>query len=117
VLEQLAGDDDVELAVVERKELLDVSPAGRDPSPRRLAQRAPVDVDAGHLVAGEVRLRQRAGAAAEVEDTLTGAADVPLEERRSLVTAVDEIGSALPLMLVVALAQLLERRRPLDCAS
>jgi hypothetical protein len=113
VLEELAGDDHVEIGGVERELLLDVCPAGRDAAARCLHEGAPVDVEPDHLVAGEVGHGERARAAAEIEDPFAGAADVLPEERRSLLTSIDEVEAALALVLVVALTEPLERRRRL----
>jgi hypothetical protein len=93
MLEELARDDHVELGVVERELLLDVRPARRDAAAGRVRERVAVDVDPDHLVVGEIRERERAGAAAEIEDALAGPADIAPEERCALLTAVDEVRS------------------------
>ena len=67
MLEQLAGDDDVEAAVVERQRIVEVGPARLDPELLRLRERLAVGVDADDLVPAGIGLGQGAVAAAEVE--------------------------------------------------
>ena len=74
MLDQLAGDDDVEARVGKRQRLVDVGPDGLDPERRRLRERLAVDVDADDVVSFEVRAGERAVAAAEVEDAPSGGA-------------------------------------------
>jgi len=94
VLEQLAGDDDVERLVRERQPVLDVRPHRLDAEPLLcLGERLAVDVDADDAVpVGEV-LRQRAGAAAEIEDREVGSADEAGDQPGSVVGAEDELSA------------------------
>ena len=110
VLEHLADHDDVERRVHERERVVEVGPERLDPEPplgdlERLA----VDVDACDLVALRVVLRERAVAAAEVEDAAAGPADELAEERRPLRLGPDEVGrTGVPMMLPVALLEVLQ---------
>ena len=70
MLEQLAGDDGVEAPVRERQWLLHVREHRLDPELRGRLERDAVDVRAHDLVPLEEVARERAGAAAEVEDAL-----------------------------------------------
>jgi len=67
VLEHFPGHDHIEALVRERKRLLGVRPVRLDPELGGFGQRLAVDVDADDLVAVEVRLRQRARSAPDVE--------------------------------------------------
>ena len=94
MLEQLAGDDDVEARVGELERLLDVGPVGLDPELRGLGERLAVDVDPDYVVPLDVRLRERAVPAPEVEDVAARASDELREERGAHVGRVDELARA-----------------------
>src|SRR4051794_16841881 len=107
MLEQLTRDDDVEVRVLERQRLVEVSPMGLDPELLRLGERRPVCIDADDLIPTRVRLRQGAVAAAEIEHPPAGAADVAAEELDTLSARKDEAGSALvAVVLGITVAQL-----------
>jgi len=107
MLEELAGDDDVEGAVLERQRIVEVGPAGLDPDLLRLGERLAVGVDADDLVSAGVGLRERAVAAAEIEHVPPRPADVAAEELDPLGAREDEAGAALDaVVLGVPLAQL-----------
>src|SRR5580765_2528148 len=109
MLEQLACDDDVEVRVLERQGLVEVSPMRLDPELLRLGERRPVCIDANDLVPTRVRLCQCAVPAAEIENPPAGAADVAAEELDTLCARKDEPGSALvAVVLGIAVAQLLK---------
>ena len=86
VLEQLAGDDDVEPLVLEGQRLVEVGPVGLDAELRGLGERVTVGVDADDLVPVGVGLRQRAIAAAEVEHAPAGPTDVTPEQVDALLS-------------------------------
>ena len=120
MLEQLAGDDDVEARLVERQRLVDVGPARLDPELRGLGQRLAVDVHADDVVVLRIGARERAVAAAEIEHAPAGAADVVAEELDPLLARVDELTRSLrAVMLAVALAEILEpaHRSPATCRA
>ena len=77
VFEQLCGDDDVEIRIVERERLLHVGPDSLDPELGRLLEGAAIDVHADDLVAVRIGARQRPGTAAEIENALARPADDP----------------------------------------
>src|SRR5262249_40341650 len=105
VLEQLAVADDVEARVRERARLVAVRPLRLDPELRRLRERLAIDVDARHLVAARVRLRECPVATTEIEDAPSGPAHVVAEESDALFAGVHEIARALrPMVLAVVLA-------------
>ena len=106
MLEELACDDGVEALVLERKRVLHVRPNRLDPERGRLLERSGVDVQADDRVAVEEVLRQRARAAAEVEDALAPP-DRGLEERNALGNE-DEVAlvAAFSVVLFVALAEI-----------
>ena len=109
MLEQLAGDDDVERVVREGKTLLDVGPYGLDPEPLdRLLEGAVVDVHADDLVSGGVVLCQRARAAAEVEHAQARPADEERDQSGTLVRAEYE----LPAMAVMRPVPRIEAVKP-----
>src|SRR6476619_1391154 len=95
MLEQLACDDDVEVRVLERQGLVEVSPMRLDPELLRLGERRPVCIDADDLVPARVRLCQCAIPAAKIENPPAGATDVAAEELDTLCARKDEPGSAL----------------------
>jgi hypothetical protein len=84
VLEDLAGDDDVERVVVERERLLHVGPHGRDASGFGPLQCLGIDIETNHLVSVEEVLCYRARAATEIQHTPSWAPDGLDEERKSL---------------------------------
>src|ERR1043165_9358115 len=95
MLEQLARHDDVEDRVGQSERLVEVGPVRLDPEPGRLGEGLAVGVDAHDLVPVQVRLGQRAVAAAEVEHAPARPADIPPEQRLALRPGEDEAGSAL----------------------
>ena len=109
MLEQLAGDGDVEASFREVERLVEVGPVGLDPELRRFCERLAVGVDADDLIARGVGPGQRAVATAEVEDSAPGAADVAPEERLALGPREDEAGAPFAaVVLGIPLAQLIE---------
>ena len=109
VLEQLAGDDDVEALVRERKRLVGVGPLRLDSELRGLRERDTVDVHADDVVSLDIRTSQRAIAAAEIQDAPARPADVAAEELDALFTGIDEVLAAcFAVVLAVPFAELLE---------
>jgi len=105
VLEQLAGDDDVEARTLERERLVEVGPARLDTELLRFRQCLLVCVDADYLVPFGVGARQGAVAAAQVEHAPPRAADMPPEELDAFGACEDEAGASLePVVLRIALA-------------
>lgn len=89
---------------------------GSIPSAARLVQRSPVDVDADHLVAVQIRARERAEPAADVEHPSAGP-DPIVKEHAPLRTAVDEVlRSPRLVMLAVDGLELLEPVHARKCA-
>ena len=117
MLEQLAGDDDVEARVLERQAFLRVDPLRLDAQARRVVQRQLVDVDTDNVVPLQVRPRQRAVAAPDVEDAAAGASDVAAEELGALAASVDEGLRAVPMVPAIAPTLLLEPRHPAQCTG
>src|SRR5204862_2695720 len=91
---QLACDDDVEARVRDLEGLIEVGPVGLDPEPGGRGERLAVGVEADDLVPVEVRPRQRAVAAAEIEHAPTRPADVALEQGLALGAGEPEAGTA-----------------------
>ena len=113
MLEQLAGDDDVEARVAEGERLVEVGPVCFDPELLRLCERFPVGIDTDDLVPGRVRVGQSAVATPEIEHAPTGTTDVAAKKLDALLTGKDEARAPLePIVLGVALAQLLQPHAP-----
>jgi hypothetical protein len=92
MLQQLPRDDHIERAVRKRQLVLDVGPDRRDAEPLGGDREcSAVDVDAGYVVARRIVLRQRAGAATEIEHPQARAADERPDERCALVAAENEL--------------------------
>ena len=109
MLEELAGDDDVEGAGLERKRIVEVGPARLDSELLRLCQRLAVGVDADDCVPAGIGLRERPVAAAQVEDVSPRPADVAAKELDPLRACEDEARTALDaVVLGVPLAQLFQ---------
>ena len=109
MLEQLAGDDDVEARVVERNRLVNVGPTGLDAELRRGGERIAVCVDTDDVVPHCIRTRERAVTTAEIEHASAGAADITSEQRNALRPGEDEACAALEsIVLGVPLAELLQ---------
>ena len=107
MLEELAGDDDVEGAVLERQCIVEVGPARLDSELVGLGESLAIGVDADDLVPAGVGLREGAVTAAEIENIPPGAADVAAKEIDPFGTCEDEAGAALDaVVLGVPLAQL-----------
>src|SRR4051812_23017760 len=113
VLEELAGDDDVEGVVGKRQLVLDVGPHGLDlEASLRLLECASIHVDADNRVPFRIVLRQGAGAAAEVEYAQAGATDELCEEAGALVRAEDELLAALMMLAIPLVEALTPGHRP-----
>src|SRR5205085_5168538 len=111
VLEQLTGNDHVEARIRKRERLVDVGPVRLDAELRRLLEGFAVDVHADDVVSLRIGPRQRAVAAAEVEDAPAGAADVAAEELDALLSGEDELlATRAAMVLAVLLVELLEPR-------
>jgi len=112
VLEELAGDDDVEGAVGEGKRIVEVGPARLDSELVGLGESLAIGVDADDLVPAGVGLREGAVTAAEIENIPPGAADVAAKEIDPFGTCEDEAGAALDaVVLGIPFAQLLQAHR------
>src|SRR3954469_25347248 len=109
MFEQLTGDDDVEVRVLERQGFVEVRPMRLDPELLRLGERRPICVDADDLVPTRVRLCQGAVPTTQIENSPAGTADVPAEEVDTLCARKDEPGSAfVAVVLGITVAQLFE---------
>src|SRR5436309_8327199 len=94
MLEELAGDHDVEGSVLERQRIVEVGPAGLDPELLGLGERFAVGVDADDLVPAGEGLRECAVAAAKIEHVPSRPADVAAKELDTLGAREDEAGTA-----------------------
>jgi hypothetical protein len=112
VLEELGGDDDVEGGIVEGERLFHVGPHRLDPVPGGLVEGIPVDVHADDLVAGCICARQRSGPAAEIEDSLAGAADESPERLTARSASPDE--SRIPAAEAVLAVEHVQGLQPVD---
>ena len=109
MFEELARDDDVEAAALERQRIVEVGPARLDPELLRLCQRLVVRIDADDLVPAGIGLCERAVAAAQVQHVPPRPADVAAEELDALRACEDEAGTAFDaVVLGVPLAQLFQ---------
>src|SRR3954453_19916272 len=109
MFEQLTGDNDVEVRVLERQGLVEVRPMRLDPELLRLGERRPVCIDADDLVPTRIPRCQGAVPATQIENAPTGAADVAAEEVDTLCARKDEPGSTLvAVVLGVTLTELFE---------
>ena len=106
VLEELARDHRVEARVLERQRLLDVRLHRLDPERGGLLERRSVDVEPDDRVALEEVPRERARAAAEVEDAL--ATPDRRDDQRDALGDEDEVAlvPSLAMVLFVALAEI-----------
>src|SRR6266487_5158326 len=112
MFEQLAGDDDVEGAVLERQRVVEIRPTGLDPELFGLGESLAVGVDADDLVPAGVGLRQCPVAATEIEDVAARPTDIATEELDALGACKDEAGAPFDaVVLGVPLAQLLQAHR------
>ena len=116
MLEQFAGDDDIERRIGERQRLVDVRPHRLDAELRRFGERLAIHVHTDDLVAVDVRAGQRSVAAAEVEHA-PATSDELREELGALGAAVDELApAARAVVLAVAVTELLEPGHGSTCA-
>jgi hypothetical protein len=106
MLEQFAGDDDVEARVLESQRLVEIGPSRLDPGLLRLGERLTIGIDADDFVACGIGASKGTVTAAEVEDALAGATDVAAEELDSLGSREDESRPSLkPVVFGVAFAE------------
>src|SRR5215211_1559345 len=109
VLEQFAGDDDVEGFVCELEWGVEVGVMRLHAELRGLRERIAVRVHADHLVPLRVGAGQRAVAAAEVEDAPPRPVDVAAKENGALGPGEHEARAALaPVVLGIPLAELVQ---------
>ena len=90
VLEEFAGDDDVEASIFERERLLGVSPDGLDAQIRSLLESVSIDVHPDHVVPDEVSRCESAVPTADVQNTPPGSIHVQKKEISSLLAGEDE---------------------------
>ena len=109
MLEELAGNHDVEGGALEWQRIVEVCPACLDSELLRLGERLTVGVDADDLVTAGIGPRECAVTATQVEHVSPGPADIAAKELDALRACEDEAGTALDaVVLGVPLAQLFQ---------
>ena len=117
MLEQLAGDGDVERIVIEWERILDVGPARLDPELSGPLERVAVDVDTDDVVAAGIVLSQRAVAAAEVEHAPSRPAYRAPKELDAFESEDEVLWARGSVVLAVALARPLDPAHDHECSG